>query len=122
MIVFLFIVILSLSAEVGLLVSKWFFGVLALVFLGGMMVLFFYCLRLRRRVKPSYQSVGFFYVFPLFLVFYSPQWECSDLRSLRFYSELELISILFLTIYLIFTLLLTVKISENFKGSLIKLF
>ena len=112
-------------------ISVWFFNVLLLVYLGGIMVLFLYITILNNEIKVTQEEQPAFRVRLLVLavlcghlVCLKSQWIFiftpmnEDLGSL--YKVRYCRVLLFLIGYLLITLFSSVKFSESFKGRLIK--
>jgi len=110
----------------GLIFIKWIFYAIILIFLGGIIVVFIYVTTLAGNEKfhmnfaPS--SLVFLILGAIFIYFYS-------LRPTQFKKEIFISHIYFssttpllwyLVIFLFTTLVVVVKLAENFKGTLIK--
>lgn len=129
------IYLITVSIIVGLLffysVASWLFYSVRLIFLGGIIVLFMYVSMLRNEDKVQYNGFSPIVLF-LALVLYVRiriNLRRCNLRYHRFslirlselYKNLSLCSLFILITYLLLILFATIKFTESFKGTIIKL-
>ena len=106
----------------GILISKWLFISIFIIFLGGIIIIFFYVIRLTKfkiNLFTKIEIIGFGILAAL--VFYYIQ-ERSVKQSYwlkRLFLSLTPEVILFLAFYLFIILIISVKITQSFKGSLL---
>lgn len=109
----------------GIIYMKWIIYAIILIFLGGIMVVFIYVTRLAGNekfiLKPTLLLVWTSVIFFIRSSFIN---LASQTKKENFMSHLFITSSSFilwrLTIFLLITLIIVVKITENFKGALIK--
>lgn len=108
----------------GLVFTKWVSYVIALLFLGGMMIIFLYVTSLANNEKlllnlnytGVYLGTLVVTVFSFFLITFN---RVENLITHIFYSLFTPL-LWFLIFFLLITLFVVVKITESFKGALIK--
>ena len=121
--------IVGLSGAVGILsgvmLSKWVFFSIFLIFLGGIIVIFIYICSLSINEKMVLPKLSKLTVGSFFLFFSLVDLETSinsSLNSLvQFYSVSWSPILTFLVFYLVVVLLAVVKIVQNFKGAVSKM-
>lgn len=123
----LIIYALGLGCLVWLSFSKWIIIVILLVFLGGIIVVFIYAVIL----SPNFLVFGvgvepFVFVSMVVVIIVREKFQVNGVVGAEFIGDLyfgiNFIRIFILTIYLLFILFRVVKVSENFKGAVIKKF
>lgn len=120
------ILLASLFIYFGLrqILSSWIGIALILIFLGGIIIIFLYITRLTSRekflVKKNYLFIFFFFFNFQYLRLNEKNFFFENLKELYFLEKF--LVILLIIRYLLISLILLVKISENFKGALIKQF
>ena len=112
----------------AILSRKWIIYLIVLLFLGGIIVLFVYITTLITRFKSMVKfpsSVSFLIIFFLWVVIiinflvtwrYQIQLKISCLSIIYIQSNVVLVG--FLAVYLLFCLIIVIKISQKFKGTL----
>lgn len=112
----------------AILSRKWITYLIVLLFLGGIIVLFVYITTLITRFKSMVKfpsSVSFLIIFFLWVVIiinflvtwrYQIQLKISCLSIIYIQSNVVLVG--FLAVYLLFCLIIVIKISQKFKGTL----
>lgn len=119
-----------IRAQIFALISKWLSTAIILVFIGGIIIVFLYIssLSLNNKISLIYLS-KLDYVFiriRLLLLIWTSIKEATDFnfqsKIFEVYHPVPRLTILFLIVFLLFVLLLVVKIRESFKGSLVQKF
>ena len=113
----------QLGASAGYIVSKWLFVSVFIVFLGGMIILFFYVLSLSKPM--SLRAPDKLYRALIFAAFirYS---QDSSLRAkntlllANTFSTFRSQIIVYLALILFIALVVVIQLSQNFKGSLLR--
>lgn len=121
--IILSMVFLSFSASIliGLIVNKWLFVVIMLVFLGGIIILFFYIVRLTPATKQKTKwnkTLTLIFFFTCFLNNETLKYT-SYTRIVDLYSSQSVFSLYYMTGILFITLAVCVKTLECFKGSVV---
>lgn len=117
----------SVSVVLGSLINRWICYAILLIFLGGIIVIFLYVSTLSLSNKiittptPSSPLLGGLVLIILSLRF-TPQINFEIINSLviQLYQEIHSPLLIFLVRYLLLTLLSVVKITQSFKGALLK--
>lgn len=106
--------------------SKWVGLRLALIYLGGMMVIFLYVSFLAINFKfffPEYKPILLCSALVIIASIYPPNWpNLKEKLITEVYTRFSSETLIFLIIYLLLCLLIVVKFSQCFKGALIKKF
>jgi len=113
------------------ILSKWSIIAIILIFLGGIIIVFLYAVT----INPNYLVISnkfnknFLGASIFFIVF----WNRKDIMPFirirenshfisQTFAQLNLINLFILTFYLLFVLFVVIKISEGFKGAIVKKF
>lgn len=93
-----------------------------LIFLGGIIIIFLYITRLASREKFFFKKFNLFlFIRIMFFGFFKLQKSYFFFNNLKeLYIMENFLILLIIVFYLLIALFLIVKISENFKGSLVK--
>ena len=131
--IFFRIMLILSSIIIGVICIKinlsWFFYLLVLVFLGGVIILIIYINTLAINEKFFFYKISnkalyiIIFIF-LFQIFYFKNlfWKInfSNYISIRLYESINLLSLIFLILYLLLTLICVVKLVKFEYGPLIK--
>lgn len=110
----------------GLVFSKWIFYAVVLIFLGGIIVVFIYVTTLagneKFHINFTWNSCTLFLLSSVLVYIYAP--KLTQLKKEIFIGHIYFSSttfvLWFLLIFLLSTLIIVIKLAENFKGTLIK--
>ena len=111
---------LAVRPLIGLIIRKWIAYTIILIFLGGIIVLFIYVSTLA-----SNEKLVFFYgnspyfAFLMLGLFFLPLNDTNVLLISHLYLNFSVSLLFFLTLYLLFTLISVIFLSQGFKGALI---
>ena len=131
--IFFRIILIISSIMVGVICIKinlsWFFYLLVLVFLGGVIILIIYIntLAINEKFffykilnKPLYAIIFIILIQIIFFKNFSWKINFSNFISIRLYESINLLSLIFLMLYLLLTLICVVKLVKFEYGPLIK--
>ena len=131
--IFFRIILIISSVMVGVICIKinlsWFFYLLVLVFLGGVIILIIYINTLAMNEKfffykifnkPLYIAIFIILTQIIFFKNFYLKVNFSNYMSIRLYESINLLSLIFLMLYLLLTLICVVKLVKFEYGPLIK--
>jgi len=131
--IFFRVILIIRSIMIGIICMKinlsWFFYLLVLVFLGGVIVLIIYINTLAINEKFFFYKIKFKYlylfifIFLMQILFYKRSFikaNYSNFISISLYDSINSISLVFLILYLLLTLICVVKLVKFEYGPLIK--
>lgn len=131
--IFFRIILIISSVMVGVICIKinlsWFFYLLVLVFLGGVIILIIYINTLAMNEKfffykifnkPLYTAIFIILTQIIFFKNFYLKVNFSNYMSIRLYESINLLSLIFLMLYLLLTLICVVKLVKFEYGPLIK--
>jgi len=131
--IFFSVILIISSIVIGIMCIKinlsWFFYLLVLVFLGGVIVLIIYINTLainekffyyKINYKPTYLFIFFFLLQIILVKNFYYKINLSNYISMNLYESMNFISLLFLILYLLLTLVCVVKLVKFEYGPLIK--
>ncbi len=113
---------LLVASMAGIYNSSWLFLVIALIFLGGIIVIFLYLSTLSLSDKLTSPKIrNLVIILVVITPIISLRWKFSNFNiSKSFMEPLAISNIIFLITYLLLALILAVKLSQSFKGAIIK--
>jgi len=127
------VILIISSIIIGVMCIKinlsWFFYLLVLVFLGGVIILIIYINTLAINEKFFFYKINhkylylFIFIFLLQIIFYKNFFlkiNFSNFISISLYESINLLSLIFLIFYLLLTLICVVKLVKFEYGPLIK--
>merc|ERR1711973_1074534 len=131
--IFFSIILIIRSIVVGVICIKanlsWFFYLLVLVFLGGVIVLIIYINTLAINEKFFFYEIKFKYMYVFIFLFLTQliifknifvKTNYSNIISISLYDSINSLSLVFLILYLLLTLICVVKLVKFEYGPLIK--
>lgn len=121
---FLLILAARLGITAGSVFSKWIYIAIFIVFLGGIIILFFYVVSLTKPQKNVFLYPSKILLLgPILTGLYFQRTEHDNFKRILFhlYNYMNFQRLIYLTIVLFICLISVVKISENFKGALIRI-
>ena len=109
--------------------SKWRIMAIVLIFLGGIIIVFLYAVTIRPNFVSTEPKNGIFFLLLLTPFIFLKQSENEFLFHKdrihyvrQAFRSLNLINLFLLTFYLLLVLFIVIKISEGFKGAIVKKF
>jgi len=131
--IFFSIILIIRSIVIGIICMKinlsWFFYLLVLVFLGGVIVLIIYINTLAINEKFFFYKIKFKYMYVFIFLFLTQliifknifvKTNYSNIISISLYDSINSLSLVFLILYLLLTLICVVKLVKFEYGPLIK--